>query len=101
MNINLTLGEVTEEEKKAFTLNNCMNQALHAFVPSLNTQIGLAYNTSLNCDKIHFIFRLAFDAQYIWRINQILQIRDFSFQPGRISEDLSMHGVTFDLRMDF
>ena len=101
MNINFNIGEFTEEEKKAFMLNNCMNQVLNAFVPSVNTQIGLAYNTSLNCDKIHFIFRLAFDAQYIWRINQILQIRDFSFQPGRISEDLSIHGVTFDLRIDF
>ena len=101
MNINFTVGEFSEEEKKAFTLNNCMNQVLHAFVPSVNTQIGLAYNTSLNCEKIHLIFKLAFDAHYIWRINQMLETENMTSTYKRISEDLSMHGVTLDVRIDF
>lgn len=84
-----------------FSFKNRMCQSRHAFVPMVNTQIGIAYDTYCNCDMMHLTFRLAFDAQYIWRINQILELSDATLNYRRISEDMSIHGVTFDIRFDF
>lgn len=80
---------------------NRLCQSRRAFVPMVGTQIGLAYDTYCNSDMMHLTFRLAFDAQYIWRINQIIETRHTTPTYGRISEDMSIHGVTFDIRFDF
>lgn len=88
-------------EDMELELRNCICQSRRAFVPMVDTQIGIAYGTYCNCDMMHLTFRLAFDAQYIWRINQILETRDVTLSYARISEDISIHGVTFDIRFDF
>lgn len=82
-------------------LRNCLCQSRHAFVPMVNTQIGIAYGIYCNCDLMHLILRLAFDAQYICRINQIIALNDVTLIYRRISEDMSIHGITFDIRLDF
>ena len=93
--------EIPPEIEYLLLYNNCICQRRHAFVPLVNTQIGIAYNTSFYCDQMQLTLKLAFDAQYIWRINQILETRNITTNYVRISEDMSIHGVTFDIRFDF
>lgn len=80
---------------------NHLCQSRRAFVPIVGIQIGLSYGIYSNCDMMHLTLRLFFDAQYIWRINQIIETRHTTPTYGRISEDMSTHGVTFDIRFDF
>lgn len=80
---------------------NLLGQSRLACVPMMCTQIGIAYGSYYNCDMMHLTLRLVFDAQYIWRINQIMETRHTTPMYGRISEDMSIHGVTFDIRLDF
>lgn len=68
---------------------------------NLDTQIGISYKIYFNCDIIHLTLRLAFNVQYIWRINQIIEMRHTTPTYERISEDMNIHGVTFDIRFDF
>ena len=57
--------------------------------------------TGLLQERSAILFKVGFDARYFWRMNQILQARDSTLQYERISEDLSIDGVTFDIRIDF
>lgn len=104
----LMYGLFNVHHKERFSLTPCSNliricQMRHAFVPSIDTKLGLGYSSYCGCDdNMHVMMRLGFDAQYIWRINQIIEVKDVSaLRFGRISEDLSIHGVTFDVRLDF
>lgn len=78
-------------------------QTRHAFVPLIDTRLGLGYSSYCGCDgNMHIMLQLGFDAQYIWRINQMLEVKDSSaLRFGRISEDLSLHGISFNIRIDF
>ncbi|GAB4186792.1 MAG: hypothetical protein Tsb0015_04850 [Simkaniaceae bacterium] len=79
----------------------------HAFSPTFQYQIGIGYDTYVNCDRNHISIRLSFDSQYWWRANQMLKVDDVisndnaAVRYERISEDVSLHGVTLDLRVDF
>lgn len=103
MNVFFPEGQDGDEPKVnyPFRLKNCLKESLHNFIPSVDTQIWLAYDTYFNCEKMHFLFKLGFNARYFWRINQILEAEDSTLQDERISEDLSIDGVTFDIRVDF
>lgn len=103
----LMYGLFNVHHKERFSLTPCSNliricQMRHAFIPEIGTSLGLGYGTYCGCDNMHLRLRLGFDAQYIWRINQMIEVKDVSaLRFGRISEDLSIHGVTFDIRVDF
>jgi len=74
----------------------------HAFSPTVQYQMGLRWDTYFNDDKYHFTIGLGFDGEYWWRMNQMLKIDDSnSFKYERYSEDLSMYGITLDMKFEF
>lgn len=75
---------------------------MHRFVPTAQIVIGLSYDAYMNDDKQHIGISLGWETMYYWRANQMLQIEDFATRKySRISEDVSMQGVTLHIRLDF
>ncbi|MGL4347848.1 MAG: Lpg1974 family pore-forming outer membrane protein [Chlamydiales bacterium] len=104
----LMYGKFNVHHKERFSLTPCSNligicQIRHSLISSVGTLLGLGYSTYCSCDdNMHIMLRFGFDAQYIWRINQMLEVKDVTaLRFGRISEDLSIHGFTFDIKLDF
>lgn len=71
-------------------------------VPMLQFQLGFCWETNLSKDRYHLGFNLSYENQYWWQQNQ------FPYYPGTnvpklnpINEDLSLQGLTFDVRLDF
>lgn len=76
----------------------------HAFSPSVQFALGLRYDQYIHNNKQHIGVGLGFDGQYWWRQNQVLKVDDTStdvIKYERYSEDLSLHGVTLDVKFDF
>ncbi|MCP5503985.1 MAG: MOMP family protein [Chlamydiales bacterium] len=74
----------------------------HAFSPTAQMQLGLRYDTYIHNNTQHIGVGLGFEAQYWWRQNQMLKIDDSQvLKYERYSEDVSMHGITLDIRWDF
>lgn len=76
---------------------------LHAFSSTLQNTLGLAYDTYIHDNQQHFGISLGYESEYWWRQNQMLNIDqtpDF-FQFDHMSEDVSMHGITLNLKWDF
>jgi hypothetical protein len=64
--------------------------------------LGLSWDANINDDKNHLGIRLSYEFQYWWRQNQFLneqQATAANFQHE--SMDLSINGVTLDVRFDF
>lgn len=104
----LMYGLFNVHHKERFSVTSCSNQVRicqmrHAFVPCIGTTLGVGYSSYCGCDdNMHMMIRLGFDAHYTWRINQMLEVKDAAaLRFGRVSEDLSIHGVTLDIRLDF
>lgn len=96
--------DVEHEERYSAYINNSidLDANRHAFSPTAQMQLGLHYDTYVYNGKQHIGIGLGFEAQYWWRQNQMLKVDDsFNTQYERYAEDLSMHGVTFDLKWDF
>ncbi|MBX3719173.1 MAG: hypothetical protein KF898_05955 [Parachlamydiales bacterium] len=71
-------------------------------VPMVQFQLGFCWETNLGHDRYHLAFNLSYEDQYWWQQNQ------FPYYPGTnipklnpINEDLSLQGLTFDVRLDF
>lgn len=74
----------------------------HAFSPTVQYQLGLRYDTYFHEMKYHFAIGLGFEGQYWWRMNQMLKIDDaVAFKYERYSEDMSLYGLTLDLKFEF
>jgi hypothetical protein len=74
----------------------------HGFAPNANMQLGVRYDTYVNDNKQHVSLGLAFEAEYYFKINQMLQIRDQSNDTfNRPGYEASMHGLTLDFKFDF
>lgn len=88
----------------------------HRFVPFAQMFLGLGWDTYINDDKQHLGFKLGYEVQYYWRVNQAHQPEDFttSFAPlstgtrttyriqfEKQSEDLMFYGITGEFRLDF
>lgn len=74
----------------------------HAFSPTVQYQIGMRYDTYVHFHQHHISLGAAFEGQYWWRQNQMLKIDDAAtLKYQRYSEDLSMFGLTLDLKWDF
>lgn len=72
------------------------------FAPNCVFELGLAYDTYMNENRQHLTIGLGYEAQYWFRANQMLQVTDFEvLRYTRYSEDVSFHGVTLDIRLDF
>lgn len=74
----------------------------HKMVPMAQLQSGFAYDIFFDDDHQHLGFRLGYDIQYYWRVNQMIEIYNPStLKMDRYSEDFSLHGLLFDIRWDF
>lgn len=86
------------EDTNEISLNGDTNR----FAPNSVYELGLSYDTYLNDNKQHLSLALGFEGQYWFRVNQMLKIDDFAvLKFERFSEDVSFHGVTFKIRLDF
>lgn len=75
---------------------------MHRFVPTAEIMIGISYDSYMNDNKQHINVSLGWDTIYYWRANQMLTIDDFATKKySRVSEDISMEGVTLNVRLDF
>lgn len=92
-----------ENNSTAPTTNDIYLTAnMHRFAPTAQLALGLAYDAYMNEDKQHIGISLGWETIYYWRVNQMLQIVDFSTRKyNRASEDVSMQGVTLHIRWDF
>ena len=102
----MLFGFFDVEHKENYTANTNgkikIHGNRHAFSPTTQFQLGLRYDRYLHCDRQHIGVGLGFEAQYWWRQNQMLAIRDASpLKYGRYAADASMHGVTLDIKWDF
>ena len=65
-------------------------------------QLGLRFDKYIHNNKQHLGIGLGFEANYWWRQNQMIKIDDAAvLKYERYSEDVSMHGITLDLKWDF
>ncbi|MGD0664872.1 MAG: Lpg1974 family pore-forming outer membrane protein [Rhabdochlamydiaceae bacterium] len=68
--------------------------------------LGFSWDTAFNRDRCHFMFKVGYELQYWFRQNQL--IRSFVSPTGslaarnqRLSDDLSLQGITAEVRFDF
>ena len=79
-----------------------LNGHRHAFSPNMQMRLGLRYDAYLHDNKQHIGVGVGFEANYWWRQNQMLIMSEsFSVKSTKISEDVSMHGLTVDFKWDF
>lgn len=112
----LLYGYFDTETKNWFSLDSDTHQIrlkskIHRFVPMAEMRLGLAYDQYIYNDKQHIGISLGYDAQYLWRANQSIKpdyplYNTFSnVDPNmaytRFSEDVSMYGVSLEVRWDF
>lgn len=96
--------DVNHKERWTATEDNRINLTAnrHAFSPTAQLQLGLRYDKYLHDNRQHFGIGLGFESQYWWRQNQMLKIDDAAvLKYERYSDDVSMHGLTIDIRFDF
>lgn len=92
----------------------------HRFVPFVQMFLGFKWNTYLNSHRQFLQLKAGYEAQYYWRMNQMLRTgglvsdnvrvttgRVFTTVSGSrtafepISEDLMFYGITGEARLDF
>lgn len=96
--------DVHEKEKGVFSSGTIIDYKadLHAIVPTAQLLLGLQWETNFNSNRNHFKILAAYEFQYWWRQNQMLEFEEpDSLNPDRYSEDVSLQGLTLDLRFDF
>ena len=71
-------------------------------VPMAQFQIGVGYETNIHHDIYHIAVNVRYEYQYWWEQNQI-PFSTFSnnLRYLRSAEDLSLQGITVDVRFDF
>ncbi len=83
----------------------------HKFSPMAKYMLGLAKKCYFNDDQNHLTIKLAFESQYWWRVNQVIRMTERFVIDKEIilplikssnqAFDLSIIGVTFNIRLDF
>ncbi len=84
----------------------------HRFIPFIQLFLGLGYDTYINDENQHLAFKLGYEVQYYWRVNQINKSDNFTAVSGdnltqvrlmfeKASEDLMFYGITVEARLDF
>ncbi|MDX8430920.1 MAG: Lpg1974 family pore-forming outer membrane protein [Candidatus Algichlamydia australiensis] len=99
-------GHFDVEHKENYSLLPANRVGLDAdmnrFAPNSTIGLGIAYDTYLNEDKHHIGLKFGYENHYWWNVNQMLRIDDSTFwRYERMSEDVSFHGLTFEVRLDF
>ena len=95
--------DVNEKEVNKTTSREIydLDYDLDNIVPTVSFGLGIAYETKLSQDRYRFMVKAGYEGQYWWRQNQ-LPLFDSSIPAfDRISEDLSLQGLTVEFRLDF
>ncbi|MES2121995.1 MAG: Lpg1974 family pore-forming outer membrane protein, partial [Chlamydiota bacterium] len=97
--------DIHEKEKAKGTtplkLSN-IDGDFHCIVPNAQMILGIQYDVNFNDNCNHIGIMLGYEFQYWWKQNQILNNRATSSPTfERESGDLSLNGVTLDVRFDF
>lgn len=75
---------------------------MNRFTPNSTLGLGIAYDTYLNDDQQHIGVKFGYENHYLWGANQMLKPDDSTFwRYERIGEDVSFHGITLEVRLDF
>lgn len=96
--------DVHEKEKEAIANRELINfnADFHSIVPTAQLLLGFQWESNFNEARNHFKILLAYEFQYWWRQNQMLDFESAgSFNPDRFSEDVSLQGLTLNVRFDF
>lgn len=74
----------------------------HQVVPMAQLQLGIGYETNIHHNDYHIAVNARYEYQYWWQQNQM---PSFAFASAlkyqRYAEDLSLQGITVDVRFDF
>ncbi len=92
-------SKVTPSSSQDFSIRD----RFHRFVPNVGFYLGLGYGSYFYDNKCFIDLKLGYECQYFWRANQSLRLQTFnnSYRYDNLSEDLSIHGVTFKLGIAF
>jgi hypothetical protein len=92
-NVGIPFGEITGVE---------VRDAFHRLVPNVQMATGFSWDSNLSEDRFHLGIKLGYEFQYWWRQNQFLNEQQSLFYGlQHESNDMSINGVTFDVRFDF
>ncbi len=75
---------------------------LDTVVPNAQMALGFGWDSNIFQDRFHIGVSVSYEFQYWWRQNQMLtafQLGSADFE--RVSKDLTLNGVTLDVRFDF
>ena len=102
---NLLWGIFHIKEKETNTTSNKQfynfHDHFHRIVPSVAFALGLCYETDFADDSYHFLLKAGYENQYWFRQNQLPQFDVHANTFHKNAEDLSMQGLTVELRLDF
>ncbi len=92
-----------ERESACQDLRVFLNDHQYAFSPMVQMKLGLHYDTSINDNKQFISVGIGYEAEYWWKQNQMFHPDQTPtcFHFRHVSEDISMHGLTIDLKLDF
>lgn len=80
-----------------------IRQRNHRFIPNMNFNLGLGWSSYLNQQKNYLEIKLGYEAQYYWKLNEMLTLYEFnsSIRTQNIAEDVAMYGVTLQVKVFF
>lgn len=110
--IGMLYGKLQLSHSERYSANGLSTLKLkndcHKFCPMAKYMLGLARKCYFRDDQNHLLVRLGFESQYWWRVNQVMRVTDIPNENAvalvkylRQGLDLSVMGVTFDIRLDF
>jgi hypothetical protein len=74
----------------------------HRLVPNVQMVTGLSWDANIDSDLYHLEVKLGYEFQYWWRQNQFLnEQQPLLFGLQHESKDMTLNGVTLDVRFDF
>ena len=80
-----------------------IRQKNHRFIPNMDLNLGIGWSTYLNQQKNYLEIKLGYEAQYYWRLNEMLSLYEFknSIRMQNIAEDVALYGVTLQVKVFF
>lgn len=74
----------------------------HRFMPTVQWRLGLGYGTYFNQKEYYLDVGIFYEGIYWWRQNQMIKVYEYmALRYDNVSEDVSMHGLTFSARLYF
>lgn len=68
----------------------------HRFIPTVQWRMGIGYGIYLSEKKYFIEIGIAYEGQYWWSLNQMINIYEYNaYRYDNLSDDVSMHGITF------